>query len=108
LDVAAVAEQAGITFCFAQQFHPAMRHAAAARRELGIGTAFNFLGPLTNPAQPTYAAVGVADARMAPLIAGVFREPRQGRCGLPRRRRAGRAHHLHDFEGLVGAQRCRS
>ena len=71
-DVAAVAEQAGITFCFAQQFHPAMRHAASARRDLGIGTAFNFLGPLTNPAQPTYAAVGVADARMAPLIAGVF------------------------------------
>ncbi len=70
--VAAVAEQAGITFCFAQLFHPAMRHAAAARRDLGIGTAFNFLGPLTNPAQPTYAAVGVADARMAPLIAGVF------------------------------------
>lgn len=71
-DVAAVVEAAGITFCFAQQFHPAMRHAAAARRDLGIGTAFNFLGPLTNPAQPTYAAVGVADARMAPLMAGVF------------------------------------
>ena len=71
-DVAAVVEQAGITFCFAQQFHPSMRHAAAARRDLGIGTVFNFLGPLTNPAQPTYAAVGVADARMAPLMAGVF------------------------------------
>src|SRR5665811_2380162 len=71
-DVAAVVERAGITFCFAQQFHPSMRHAAAARRDLGIGTAFNFLGPLTNPAQPTYAAVGVADARMAPLMAGVF------------------------------------
>jgi len=73
-DVAVVAEQAGITFCFAQQFHPSMRHAAVARRDLGIGTAFNFLGPLTNPAQPTYAAVGVADARMAPLMAGVFAE----------------------------------
>lgn len=71
-DVAAVVEKAGITFCFAQEFHPAMRHAASARRDLGIATAFNFLGPLTNPAQPTYAAVGVADARMAPLIAGVF------------------------------------
>lgn len=70
--VAAVAEQVGITFCFAQHFHPAMRHAASARSDLGIGTVFNFLGPLTNPAQPTYAAVGVADARMAPLIAGVF------------------------------------
>jgi anthranilate phosphoribosyltransferase len=73
-EVAGVAERAGITFCFAQHFHPAMRHAAAARSDLGVGTAFNFLGPLTNPAQPTYAAVGVADARMAPLIAGVFAE----------------------------------
>jgi anthranilate phosphoribosyltransferase len=49
-----------------------MRHAAAARSGLGVGTAFNVLGPLTNPARPTYAAVGVADPRMAPLIAGVF------------------------------------
>src|SRR6476620_5332152 len=48
-----------------------MRHAATARRDLGIGTAFNFLGPLTNPAQPTYAVVGVADPRVAPLMAGV-------------------------------------
>jgi anthranilate phosphoribosyltransferase len=70
--VVRVAELAGITFCFAQAFHPSMRHAAAARSGLGIGTAFNVLGPLTNPAQPTYAAVGVADARMAPLLAGVF------------------------------------
>jgi anthranilate phosphoribosyltransferase len=51
-----------------------MRHAAGPRRELGIPTVFNVLGPLTNPAQPTYAAVGVADARMAPLVAGVFAE----------------------------------
>ena len=63
---------AGITFCFANAFHPSMRHAAVTRRDLGVGTAFNALGPLTNPAQPTYAAVGVADARIAPLIAGVF------------------------------------
>lgn len=67
-----VVESAGITFCFAQAFHPAMRHAAATRRELGVGTVFNMLGPITNPAQPTYAAVGVADARVAPLLAGVF------------------------------------
>lgn len=70
--VAAVLQETGITFCFAQAFHPSMRHAAAPRRELGIPTAFNFLGPLTNPGQPTYAAVGCADARMAPLMAGVF------------------------------------
>src|SRR5699024_10513932 len=59
-------------FCFAQAFHPSMRHAAVARRELAVGTAFNILGPLTNPAQPTYAALGVADPVAAPLIAGVF------------------------------------
>jgi len=67
-----VALEAGITFCFALTFHPSMRYAGAVRRELGIGTAFNFLGPLTNPAQPRYAAVGCADARMAPLMAEVF------------------------------------
>lgn len=70
--VAEVALEAGITFCFAMAFHPSMRHAAVARRELGIGTAFNILGPLTNPARPTYAALGVADPTAAPLIAGVF------------------------------------
>ncbi|GAB3049025.1 anthranilate phosphoribosyltransferase [Intrasporangium mesophilum] len=70
--VVAIAGEAGITFCFAQTFHPSFRFTAVPRRELGIGTAFNFLGPLTNPAQPTYAVVGCADARMAPLLAGVF------------------------------------
>lgn len=67
-----VALDAGITFCFAQTFHPSMRYAGPARAELGVATAFNLLGPLTNPAQPTYAAVGVADARFLPVIAGVF------------------------------------
>lgn len=71
-DVAAVADQAGITFCFAQVFHPAMRHAAVARRELAVPTAFNFLGPLTNPGRPAASAIGVADLRMAPLMAGVL------------------------------------
>jgi anthranilate phosphoribosyltransferase len=70
--VAAVAERVGITFCFAQRFHPAMRHAAVARRELAVATAFNFLGPLTNPAQPVASAIGVADPRMAPVMAGVL------------------------------------
>lgn len=72
--VAAIAHEVGITFCFAGMFHPSMRHAATARRDLGIATAFNFLGPLTNPAQPRATAVGCADARMAPLMAGVFAE----------------------------------
>jgi anthranilate phosphoribosyltransferase len=70
--VAALAQEVGITFCFAGLFHPSMRHAAVARRDLGVATAFNFLGPLTNPAQPRATAVGCADARMAPLMAGVF------------------------------------
>jgi anthranilate phosphoribosyltransferase len=70
--VAEIAIEVGITFCFAQVFHPAMRHAAAPRRELGVPTAFNFLGPLTNPAQPSSSAIGVADVRMAPLMAGVL------------------------------------
>jgi anthranilate phosphoribosyltransferase len=70
--VAELAVEVGITFCFAQLFHPAMRHAAAARSGLGIPTAFNFLGPLTNPARPLASAIGVYDARMAPLVAGVL------------------------------------
>lgn len=70
--VAAAAESVGITFCFAQVFHPSFRHTAVPRKEMGIPTAFNFLGPLTNPARVSASAVGVADARMAPLVAGVF------------------------------------
>jgi anthranilate phosphoribosyltransferase len=70
--VAQVGREVGITFCFAQVFHPAMRHAATARKEIGVPTAFNFLGPLTNPAQPQAQAVGCADERMAPVMAEVF------------------------------------
>jgi len=70
--VARVGEQVGITFCFAAAFHPALRHAAVARRELGVGTTFNFLGPLAHPAKPEAQAIGCADPRMAPLMAGVF------------------------------------
>ncbi|MFJ6566994.1 anthranilate phosphoribosyltransferase [Streptomyces sp. NPDC091292] len=72
--VAEVAEEAGITFCFAVKFHPALRHVAAARSQLGIRTTFNFLGPLTNPARVKAQATGVADARMAPIMAGVLAE----------------------------------
>ena len=64
--------KAGIGFCFAPVFHPALRHAATARSEMGVPTVFNFLGPLTNPAQPPAQAVGVADARMAGVMAGVL------------------------------------
>jgi anthranilate phosphoribosyltransferase len=72
--VAAVAEEVGITFCYAVRFHPALRHVATARSELGVATPFNFLGPLTNPARVTAQATGVADARMAPILAGVLAE----------------------------------
>jgi anthranilate phosphoribosyltransferase len=70
--VAELASEVGITFCFAGLFHPSMRFAGPVRRELGVPTAFNFLGPLTNPAQPGVAAIGCADARMAPIMAGVL------------------------------------
>jgi anthranilate phosphoribosyltransferase len=55
---------AGIGFCFAPLFHPAMRHAVGPRRELGVATAFNFLGPLTNPAGARRQALGISDRRM--------------------------------------------
>ncbi|MFF9471324.1 anthranilate phosphoribosyltransferase [Streptomyces roseolus] len=72
--VAEVAEEAGITMCFAVRFHPSLRHVAAARGQLGIRTTFNVLGPLTNPARVRAQAVGVADPRMAPIVAGVLAE----------------------------------
>jgi anthranilate phosphoribosyltransferase len=64
--------EAGIGFFFAPVFHPGYRHTAAPRREMGIGTVFNFLGPLTNPARPVAAAIGCADRRMAPVLAAVL------------------------------------
>lgn len=63
---------AGIGFCFALKHHPGVRHAAIPRRELGVPTIFNFLGPLCNPAQPAAGAIGCAEARMAPVMAEVF------------------------------------
>jgi anthranilate phosphoribosyltransferase len=70
--VARCVEEVGIGFCFAASFHPGMRHAAVTRRELGLPTFFNFLGPLTNPARPRAGTVGCADLRMAPVMARVF------------------------------------
>ncbi len=63
--------EAGIGFFYAPVFHPGYRHTAAPRREMGIGTVFNFLGPLSNPARPAAAAIGCADLRMAPVLAEV-------------------------------------
>ncbi|GAA1627208.1 anthranilate phosphoribosyltransferase [Actinoplanes couchii] len=70
--VARTVAEANIGFCFAARYHPGMRHASVTRRELGVPTFFNVLGPLTNPARPTAAAVGCFDPRMAPVMAEVF------------------------------------
>lgn len=68
-DVAACVEETGIGFCFAPTFHPAMRHVMPVRRELGVPTVFNHLGPLTNPAGAQYQTIGVADPRVAETMA---------------------------------------
>lgn len=62
----------GIGFCFAPVFHPAMRFAAPARKELGTPTVFNILGPMANPAKPKAAAIGVANERMHLVMAEVL------------------------------------
>ncbi len=72
LAVQACLEACGITFCFAPVFHAGMRHTAVPRRDLGVPTVFNILGPLTNPTRPAAQAVGVSDARLAPVMAGVL------------------------------------
>src|SRR5207247_9665446 len=64
--------EAGIAFMFAPVFHPGAAHAAPVRRELRVPTAFNLLGPLTNPARPHAQVVGVSDLRMLPLVAEVL------------------------------------
>ncbi|GHH62830.1 anthranilate phosphoribosyltransferase 1 [Streptosporangium violaceochromogenes] len=71
---ARIAVEAGIAFCFAPFYHPALRFVGPARAEIGVPTVFNFLGPLTNPARPQAQAIGVFDTRMLPLVAGVFAE----------------------------------
>jgi anthranilate phosphoribosyltransferase len=77
IDLPAAATEAlfgevGIAFLFAAMYHPAFRHTGPVRRELGVPTAFNYLGPLTNPARPTSLAVGVADPAMGAVLAGVY------------------------------------
>jgi anthranilate phosphoribosyltransferase len=70
--VATCIREAGIGFCFAPRYHPAMRHAVPVRRELGVPTAFNFLGPLANPAGVRRQVVGVGDPAMAEKMARVL------------------------------------
>jgi anthranilate phosphoribosyltransferase len=70
--VVACIQEAGMGFCFAPRFHPALRHAGPTRRELGVPTVFNFLGPLANPARVRRQSLGVSDPRMAVKMAGVL------------------------------------
>ena len=74
--VATTIEELGIGFLYARSFHPAMRHVAPVRVQLGVRTVFNVLGPLSNPAGAEYQAVGVADERMARVMAEA--QPRSG------------------------------
>src|SRR5712692_6838710 len=70
--VARCIEGTGFGFMFAQAFHPAMKYAAPTRREIGVRTAFNILGPLTNPAHAQHQLLGVARPEIAPLMAAVL------------------------------------
>ena len=70
--VARCLEQAGIAFCMAPLFHPALRHAGPTRRSLGVPTAFNYLGPMANPAGVRRQVIGVNDAAMAERMAEVL------------------------------------
>ena len=72
--VARCVEEAGIGFCFAPRFHPAMRHAVPTRRELGVPTAFNFLGPMANPARVRRQVLGVSDPGMAERMLAVLQQ----------------------------------
>lgn len=67
-----IAKEVGLAFCFANVFHPSMQFVAAVRRQINVPTAFNILGPLTNPARARHTAIGVADAQMAPLVVGTL------------------------------------
>jgi anthranilate phosphoribosyltransferase len=67
--VATTIDELGIGFLYARSFHPAMRHVAPVRVQLGVRTIFNVLGPLSNPAGATHQVVGVSDERLAPVMA---------------------------------------
>lgn len=87
--VARCVREAGLGFAFARMFHPAMRHAAAVRAELGVPSVFNILGPLSHPARVRRHVIGVADPALAPLVVDVLR-----------RRGSERAIVVHGSDGL--------
>lgn len=107
IQVAEVLEETGITFAFAAAFHPGFRHVAEARRELGIPTIFNILGPLCNPARPQASAVGVAQLERIPLITGVFQSSFatalvfRGDDGLDELTTTGRSHLWEISQGQI-------
>ena len=70
--VAECVEKAGIGFMFAQTYHPAMKYAGPVRKEIGIRTVFNILGPLTNPARVEHMLLGVASEELGEIIAAVL------------------------------------
>lgn len=70
---ATMLRESGFTFMFAPRYHPAMRNAAAVRRELGVRTIFNLLGPLTNPARATHQVVGVAREELVGRVGPALR-----------------------------------
>jgi anthranilate phosphoribosyltransferase len=71
-EVARCVAEVGIGFCFAPVFHPSYKHAGPPRREIGVPTVFNLLGPLTNPASPRAGLIGCAFGDLAEVMAGVF------------------------------------
>ena len=97
---------ASIAFFFAPAWHPSMRHAGPTRRELGVRTAFNLLGPLTNPAGARRQLIGVSRPEHTELVARTLGElGRRARVGRARRRRPRRAVDARAHEGVGAAQR---
>ncbi|PJJ72133.1 anthranilate phosphoribosyltransferase [Diaminobutyricimonas aerilata] len=105
--VAEVLEEVGITFAFASAFHPGFANAGPVRKELGVPTVFNFLGPLCNPVRPEASAVGVANAEKIPLFVGVFQTRGatalvfRGDDGLDEMTTTGHSHVWEVSRGLV-------
>jgi anthranilate phosphoribosyltransferase len=105
--VASILAETGITFAYAAAFHPGFRHASSVRKDLGIPTVFNYLGPLVNPARPEASAVGVANLDRVPLFVGVFQTRGatalvfRGDDGLDEMTTTGHSHVWEVSRGLV-------
>ena len=102
-EVARSVAEVGIGFCFAPEFHPSYRHAGAARREIGVPTVFNLLGPLTNPGSPRAGSDRLRVGGPGRGDGGRVRHQTLQRAGGARRRRARRADHDDHQHHLAGA-----